>query len=176
MDSYFIFQFRNSNPVQSVNLSKNLPKKSPRASRRIRPKICNPSDQFHKEIQNICRRGIGSPKYAKLDRFKLLFDRQRQRSVQNFITHVHIVLLVWRRSRCRCRRSLLSYLISQSENVPHTWLALAVHVLRTNKYPKIFIGMKTTFVWKLLIFQTTCPGSPIYVTETSSKYMYEQCM
>ena len=38
--------------------------------------ICNASDQFHKEIQNICRRGLGSPKYAKLGHFTLLFSRE----------------------------------------------------------------------------------------------------
>ena len=28
--------------------------------------ICNASDQFHKEIQNICRRGLGTPKTQNL--------------------------------------------------------------------------------------------------------------
>ena len=51
--------------------------------------ICNASDHFQKEIQNVCRRGLGSPKYAKLGHFTLLFGQQWQRNVPRFITHVH---------------------------------------------------------------------------------------
>ena len=42
----------------------------------------NACDQFLKKIQNICRRGLGSPKYAKLGHFTLLFGRERQQNVQ----------------------------------------------------------------------------------------------
>ena len=52
-------------------------------------KACQRS-KFLKEIQNICRRGLGSQKYATLCHFTLLFCRERQRNVERFITHLHI--------------------------------------------------------------------------------------
>ena len=50
----------------------------------FRAQICLKAFQrsnFHKEIQNICRRGLGSQKYATLGHFTLLFGRERQRNV-----------------------------------------------------------------------------------------------
>lgn len=54
----------------------------------------NACDQFLKKIQNIGRRGLGSPKYAKLGYFRLLFCRVRQQNVQRFITHLQAIVLL----------------------------------------------------------------------------------
>ena len=67
--------------------------------------MCSPSDQFHKEIPNVYRRGLGYSKMRKTKRpwsnlifswqnligrhFTLLFGSERQRNVQRFIKRVH---------------------------------------------------------------------------------------
>ena len=53
--------------------------------------MCNTSDQFHKEIQNIIHRGLGSPMYAKLGHFMLLFSRKRQRNVQLLFSSLNLL-------------------------------------------------------------------------------------
>ena len=63
--------------LKSANLSKSL------------LKLCNASDDFHKEIQNICHWDLVSTKYVKLGHFTLLFGRERQRNVQDLTMHVH---------------------------------------------------------------------------------------
>ena len=69
--------------VTKLVLSKNLLKIN------IAKYVIPVSDKFHEEIQNICRRVPGSPKYAKRGNFTLFFGRERQRNVQRVITQVH---------------------------------------------------------------------------------------